>query len=99
MSGQQLALNLFPAPTWQTCDHDLCHDTHAVVPVGLFCMSCNTLLLQYLPESPEVLGYVSADWAWHHEQGRPWTTWEDEEEGDAFAMWARNPRATGRVAA
>jgi len=94
MSGQQLALDLFPAPTWQTCDHDLCHDTHAVVPVGLFCMNCNTLLLQYLPEPPEVLGYVSADWAWHHEQGRPWTTWEDE---DAFAMWSRNPRACREV--
>lgn len=59
-------------------------------------MSCNTLLLQYLPEPPEVLGYVSADWAWHHEQGRPWTTWEDE---DAFAMWSRNPRARREVAA
>lgn len=86
---EQLALELFPAPTWQTCPHDLCHDTSAVVPAGLYCMSCKTLLLQYLPESPDVLGYVSADWAWHHEQGRPWTTQHDE---TAFDMWVRNPR-------
>jgi hypothetical protein len=96
MTADQLDLDLFPAPTWETCGHDLCHDTHAVVPVGLFCMNCNTLLLQYLPESPEVLGYVSADWAWHNEQGKPWTTWEDQ---DALAMWNRNPRAWREVAA
>ena len=93
--SDQLALDLFPAPTSETCDHELCHDTHAVVPVGLFCMNCNTLLLQYLPEPPEVLGYVSADWAWHNEHGKPWTTWDDE---DALAMWNRNPRAWREVA-
>jgi len=96
MSADQLALDLFPAPTWETCDHDLCHDTHAVVPVGLFCMNCNTLLLQYLPEPPEVLGYVSADWAWHNEHGKPWTTWDDQ---DAPAKWNRNPRAWSVAAA
>lgn len=93
--SDQLALDLFPAPTWETCDHDLCHDTQAVVPVGLFCMNCNTLLLQYLPEPPEVLGYLSADWAWHNEHGKPWTTYDDE---DALAMWNRNPRAWREVA-
>lgn len=92
----QLTLDLFPAPTWQTCDHDCCFDTSAVVPAGLFCDKCSTLLLQYLPESPEALGYVSADWAWHHQHGNAWTTHETQ---SGFAMWVNNPRAWRKEAA
>lgn len=99
MSTDQLTFDLFPAPAWQTCSHDCCHDTCSVVPAGLFCMSCNTLLLQYLPEPPEVLGYVSADWAWHHKYGRAWTTQETVDQAGAFGMWVRNPRIRREVAA
>jgi hypothetical protein len=94
MTAEQLALDLFPAPTRQTCQHDSCHDTSAVVPAGLFCTICNTLILQYLPESPEMLGYVSADWAWHHQHGNAWTTHETQ---SGFAMWVGNPRAWQEV--
>jgi hypothetical protein len=92
----QLTLDLFPQPTWKTCDHDFCYDTSAVVPAGLFCHKCSTLLCQYLPESPEALGYVSADWAWHYQHGNAWTTYETQ---SGFAMWVGNPRAWREEAA
>jgi hypothetical protein len=49
--------------------------TLAFVPAGLFCQRCQTMLMQYLPpDGPDVLGYVSADWAWMHKHGKEWTT-------------------------
>ena len=68
----QLELSL--VPHWARCAHEDCFITHACVPAGLVCSDCDTLLLQYVPEPPEKLGYLSADWAWHHVKGRPWTT-------------------------
>lgn len=54
-------------------------------------MECDTLLSQSVPRPPEVVGYLTADWAWKlspHEstiytsafvpggEGKAWTTWE-----------------------
>ena len=53
--------------------------------------------VQPLPGAPpEVLGYVSADWAWHHQHGNAWTTHETQ---SGFAMWVGNPRAWREEAA
>jgi hypothetical protein len=46
----------------------------AYVPAGLVCADCGKLLFQYLPQSPEQLGYVSADWAWKYVHGKEWTS-------------------------
>lgn len=56
------------------CSHESGFTTMAYVPCGYFCSRCETLIFQYLPEPPEVLGYMSADWAWKHKHGRAWTT-------------------------
>jgi|GEM_PF-7118826 len=56
------------------CRHKSICATHAYVPTGIACLDCGKLLAQYIPESPEVLGYVSADWAWKHIHGEEWTT-------------------------
>lgn len=52
----------FVFPAKPPCNHDTCYPTHAVVPCGLVCFQCGELVLQYIPQSPEKLGYVSADW-------------------------------------
>jgi len=54
------------------CQHTSCFVTRAVVPAGLVCSDCGKLLFQYLPQPPEVLGYLSADWAWKHKYGKEW---------------------------
>lgn len=61
----------FPVPP---CLHRSCFTTMAYVPAGVVCSTCGKLLLQYIPQPPEVLGYVSADWAWKHQHGKEWTT-------------------------
>ena len=61
----------FPIPE---CQHNSCFVTMACVPAGLVCADCGKLLFQYLPQSPDELGYMSADWAWHYKHGRSWTT-------------------------
>lgn len=61
-------------PDWQQCEHRSCFISMAYVPAGDYCPACDTLLLQFIPQSPEQLGYLSADWAWHHRDGKPWTT-------------------------
>jgi hypothetical protein len=48
----------------------------AHVPSGLFCSNCNMIVMRLLPplkNEPEILGYVSATWAWKYEDGRDWT--------------------------
>ncbi|MCF8094450.1 MAG: hypothetical protein K9J79_03725 [Desulfobacteraceae bacterium] len=70
---QQLTLEPFLGRN-PACPHQWLCETQAYVPSGLACLDCGQLLLQYIPQSPEVLGYVSADWAWHHVHGRAWTT-------------------------
>ena len=69
-NSRQMALPFLKPP----CQHHSQFVTMAVVPAGLVCFDCGMLLLQYLPESPEQLGYVSADWAWKYVHGREWTT-------------------------
>ena len=50
-----------------TCKHDGAqYLTHSVIPAGVVCAECEELLFQYIPESPEQLGYLSAEWAWLH---------------------------------
>jgi hypothetical protein len=56
------------------CPHTYTFVTHAVVPAGDVCTECDALVSQFIPKSPAVLGYLSADWAWHHVHGKPWTT-------------------------
>lgn len=67
---KQLAL---PFPV-KPCLHRCCFVSHAYCPAGLVCADCGELLFQYLPQSPDQLGYVSADWAWKHVHGKEWTT-------------------------
>jgi len=67
-------INLDFTPRRDGCPHRFGYYTMAYVPAGVVCSTCGALLLQFIPQSPEVLGYVSADWAWHHRDGRPWTT-------------------------
>ncbi len=78
MSNEQLTLEAWfsvaaeaaPLP----CAHERLCNTHAYVPAGLFCVDCDTLLLQYIPQSPAVLGYLSAAWAWKYKDNNEWTT-------------------------
>lgn len=63
-------------PSFERCAHRGSFITMAYVPAGVFCDDCQTLLSQFIPQPPEVLGYLSADWAWHHRDGKPWTTKE-----------------------
>lgn len=60
------------------CDHRVTFVTMAYVPAGVACIRCDLLLMQYLPEPPERLGYLSADWAWKHRDGKEWTTQRPE---------------------
>lgn len=60
-------------PDRDRCPHDLTFYTSAYVPGGECCIKCDTLLSQSIPRPPEVVGYLTADWAWHLE-GKPWTT-------------------------
>ena len=73
MSGQ---LEMRLAGARERCSHRSCFVSAAYVPAGVWCEGCGTLICQFIPRSPEVLGYVSADWAWKHVDGKAWTTQE-----------------------
>ncbi len=64
------------------CDH-IGFDA-AEVPSGLYCTNCDMVVTRYLPSvknEPEVLGYITATWAWKYKHGREWTCdFEDKEE-------------------
>ena len=48
----------------------------AHVPHGLFCNNCNMIVMRDLPppkNEPEIIGYVSATWAWKYEDGNEWS--------------------------
>ena len=69
-----MALALAADP-YELCRHDRYgYATLACVPAGFICDDCKRFVMQWLPESPEVLGYLSAEWAWHHRDGKAWTT-------------------------
>lgn len=75
---RQLSLS-FPHQSryrFEDCPHFAGFTTHAYVPRGHVCTGCGMLLFQYRPQPPEEIGYLSADWAWHHRDGRAWTTKE-----------------------
>lgn len=59
---------------WQQCEHQHVISTLAVIPAGLWCQDCETLLQQSRPQSPQELGYVAADWAWFYVHGNRWIT-------------------------
>ena len=58
----------------EDCIHEFGFVTMACVPAGYFCGDCESLVFQYIPQSPDRLGYESADWAWKHRHGRNYTT-------------------------
>lgn len=58
------------------CEHKTGFLSMAFVPAGCVCGKCGELLSQIIPQPPEVLGYMSADWHWHHVEGRPWISSE-----------------------
>lgn len=69
----QLMLEFAPPP----CEHSCCFMSLASVPPTLVCVHCSKALWQRLPplfDEPLTLGYVTADWAWHWRDGKPWTT-------------------------
>ena len=70
--SNQLKFNFKPHQT--QCQHEHTLVTQAYVPCGIYCFDCHELLSQFLPTPPEKLGYMSADWAWHYRDGKPWTT-------------------------
>ena len=56
-------------------DHIGFHSS-AHVPGGLFCSDCDMIVMRDLPppkNQPEIIGYISATWAWKYEDGRDWT--------------------------
>ena len=64
----QLTLPLAPP-----CAHRTSFISCAYVPAGDVCCHCGLLLSQFIPQPPEVLGYVSGTWQWKLD-GKPWTT-------------------------
>jgi hypothetical protein len=58
------------------CSHRSRFISHACVPAGEVCFHCRVLLMQYIPDPPERLGYMSGTWAWKHQNGNEWTTFE-----------------------
>ncbi len=84
--SKPLQMSIFDVPgaadaRFENCPHGCCFTTLACVPCGVYCTGCSTLLWQYLPESPEKLGYLSAEWAWHYRDGKAWTTLPRASEG------------------
>lgn len=55
---------------YDQCCHATQFNTMAVVPAGLYCPSCKQLTVQWLPRTPDQIGYISADWAWKHIHGK-----------------------------
>lgn len=48
----------------------------AYVPGGLFCTHCNMIVMRDMPppeNEPELIGYISATWAWKYRDGNDWT--------------------------
>ena len=64
-------LNLFNNPQdLIECRHTRCYATMSCVPAGVACFDCGMIVSQRIPQPPNELGYMSADWAWHHVYGR-----------------------------
>jgi hypothetical protein len=80
----QLYMALKPDTT--RCRHRFTFLSLAYVPAGEVCCDCETLLNQHTPWScsPEALGYLSATWAWHFIDGKPWLTQDPETKETVF---------------
>lgn len=62
--------------TKQVCDGHIGFHSNAHVPGGLFCSNCDMIVMRDLPppkNQPEIIGYVSATWAWKYEHGNEWS--------------------------
>lgn len=70
----QLQLSLSATRQLVECKHPYGFVSQAYVPAGFICTSCGLLTHQYLPEPPEVLGYLSGTWAWGIRHQFRWTT-------------------------
>lgn len=55
------------------CQHRFGFITMACVPCGYVCSDCEHLIWQYVPEPPEVVGHLTATWAWK-QSGKAFTT-------------------------
>jgi hypothetical protein len=71
---EQLML-AFPVPVAAPCTHEFGFYSHAEVPGGTVCSQCGEWVCRDFvpPDEPDQLGYVSATWAWHYQEGRAWT--------------------------
>lgn len=58
------------------CEHKSGFNTNAHVPGGYFCTDCSNLVYRDMPpieNEPDILGYVTANWAWKYKYGKAWT--------------------------
>lgn len=85
-SADQLLLDLFRTSPDQ-CEHESCYMTMMYVPPGIYCTRCKLLISQFYiaPNEPEIIGYVSASWAWHYRDGKSWTTQNSAHQSRAVA--------------
>lgn len=83
---QQLQLFNQPSPVAPAgtaiCDNHVCYPSNACVPGGLFCMVCKMIVVRDMPPAenePELIGYVTANWAWKYRDGKDWTVDSDDQ--------------------
>lgn len=62
----QLELQLLP--DWQLCKEHSGYLSLAGEAPGEYCTHCEVVWVTYIPEAPEVIGYVSAVWKYFHDQ-------------------------------
>lgn len=66
------------------CEHESGFYSNAYVPGGYFCDDCNHIVYRDMPpekNQPDLIGYVTADWAWKYKHGNGWTEdkWQNNE--------------------
>ena len=69
-------LNFLYDYDYSDCEHKSGFMTLAYVPGGYFCTDCNQLVYRTMPPAinePDILGYVTATWAWKYVHGNAWT--------------------------
>jgi len=58
-----------------TCNHESCFYSLSEVPGGDYCEDCECFIFRSIcyQEEPKNLGYITATWAWHYQDQKPWT--------------------------
>jgi hypothetical protein len=59
------------------CEHEHGFHSNAHVPGGYFCSGCNMIVIRDMPppvNQPDLIGYISANWAWKYVHGNEWTS-------------------------